>query len=259
MEQRNTGHVLVIAAIALVGCRIEPAVPFWVETQGHGPQISAIAASPRGVEGVGQSNKVYRYPGEYGVPWKTIYEGAGKRVGCSPKATYVLERDGAISVVRPGGKPRRWDHSAPWRSTFVTADENDVVYVVSAGRASRVDGEKLVPIACAGPAVAIAATTKSVYVVSPDGDLDVAEGETCRRFDAPGGVASVTAFETRLAIVASGGAYQWVQGQWRALPVPVRYRDDGTKAMRITEVAGSRNSLWARDGDGDVFVLWEPS
>jgi hypothetical protein len=250
--------LLGVTAAYFTACRILPTEDYWIESHGEAA-LSQIAASPRGVDGIGGSRDVYHYPGDFAVPWRLFHRTAAKYVGASPRATYVLDEQGFISEVAANGVARRWDYSDRWHVTAVTADEQDQVYVIANARAWKVSGTELTPLPCAGAVSAIGAASRRVYVVSPDGALSIADGGECKRMDAPGAVTSVGAFGDRLAVVVGGRAYRRLDGRWRKLSLPVRYRSTAQTLMQIAEVTLSANCLWVRDTEGFVYVLSEAS
>ncbi len=108
----------IAAALLCMSCRIAPAEPYWIEAFGRA-RMSRIAASPRGVDGIGVGRSVFRYPHNSGVPWRPIYSGVAMHIGASPIATYVLDREHYLHLIPAKGEERRSDFSSPWQATFV--------------------------------------------------------------------------------------------------------------------------------------------
>jgi hypothetical protein len=147
--------------------------------------------------------------------------------------------------------------SESWAATRIAANEKDVLFVIANSVVKRAEGTQLVPVACTNPAAALSASEAGVYVVGVDGRLQLANGTECRDIAVPGKVTSVASFDQSLAVVSEGIVYRRKSGAWREVAQPVRYREDARTRSKVSDVSMSKNTLWARDTEGFVFMLSE--
>ena len=247
-----------LVLLLCAACRTLLAEDYWIEAHGQAA-VRQVAASPRGIDVIGTNRELFHYPGDFGVPWKPLKRMAAQAIATSLRSIYALDADGFVSVIALSGASKRLDHSGSWHATALACDEGGQLYVVADARAWQVRGKQLVALACAGPATTLAAAQGRVYVVSPEGALSVADGNSCQAMPAPGALTSVSAFEERLTCTAAGRVYEHSNGGWRVLPRPVRYRSTGRTEVSVVQVATSAQSIWVRDAEGFVYVLSEPS
>jgi hypothetical protein len=233
---------------------------YWIEAHGSA-QMRSIAASPRGVDAIGDGGRLYHYPGPFGRPWENLNAPSATRVAASLEAAYVLDTEGYIWRIRLlGGSHRhRWEYSADWHASFVAADESDRVYVISNGAAHRVKHQELEALACTDSVVALSVARGRAYLVTQAGELLVARGKRCDRVRAPGRVGSVAAYGEALVVVAGGDAYRKQDQGWQKLPRPVAHRATSMSVNTVLQVSLSLRTLWARDGAGLVYMLSESS
>jgi hypothetical protein len=250
---------LSLLLLQLAACRFTPDQVRWIEAHGDAT-VREIAASPRGVEAVGTNGRIYRSPGAWAKPWVERFDIPSTQVAASPRATYFVDTEGVLW--RGGvGKPVRWKSSAAWGIADLAVTEADDIYVISSGRVGRVQAQTLTLLPCATVVSALAASVEGVYAVTVDKQLlrmDQSESG-CQAVDVPGPVTSVAAYGDRLAVVSRGVAHVRRDGRWQALPDPVLYREErGQQTFKLASVAMSRNTLWARDEEGHVFMLSDP-
>ncbi|HVR63380.1 MAG TPA: hypothetical protein VMU50_15875 [Polyangia bacterium] len=249
-------------AVAVAGCRFEAPGLRWMETHGRW-NFKDLAAWPGGALGIGMDDRVFHYPGSWGAPWNPPLPMPARAVAASPRAIWVVGTDGVLKRLDGGRNDavRPYPQSAAWSIQALTVSEDDRPYVLVAGRWKelRENGE-LDDTACAD-ATAGAATTGRLYVVGTDGHLRAALPDgRCEAVDTGGrAVTAVTAYRAELAFVDDGGHGFWRRDEtWRALPVPVVYREDRfPRRTTIRKLATSQLALWAIDNEGQVFVLWE--
>lgn len=261
MNARGALVALWLAPIA-GGCRIAPASPSWVELHGAA-EVYVIGACPKGVLGIGLSGNGYVSPGPWGQPWPEHVHEPGRHLVGSNTAEYLLHEDGSVRrIVR--GAVTVMPGSTEWHADWLAASENDVLFVLAAGVAHQVVGERLVPLACTEPARSLAATSSAAYVLGADGVLRVAKGSQCEVLPTPEPLNQNVAAHTRaVAVVAESGVAYLDRGHgkgWERLPAPqITRNESGPVGETIMVMALGPSSVWGLSDKRHVFVLSDPS
>jgi hypothetical protein len=251
--------------LALLGtsCRMRSGkTPYWQETRGH-QHFKRLTATRKGALVINdEGNALYRYPGQFEMPWVEEAKLDATLVAGSPKATYVVDGHGVLRR-REGEAFRDYPGSDTWKIGAVTASDTDALYVVADGRARAVLEDRLGEEVCPGrPAKAIAASGSNVvWIVDQTGALLRADQGSCAPFDAPPALSRVSAFGPMLTVAdEEGTAFRRLESAWQQLSAPVRYRPDQfPESAKVVALAQSELWLWAMDEGGFIHFLSDPT
>lgn len=248
-------RLLVGLAAFAASCRVETVGPRWTEAHGQG-WFKALAASSKGLAGLGLPVGVYAYPGDWGRPWRQVWTQSGLSIAATDEDTYVLQANG--DVVRLSQAARPWARLEADADTMLFGGPPDRLYAIVKGRPQRIEPSAATALDCGVPARRLAITERAVFVVQEGGALFRADDAGCARVELSGPVDDFAVTREHHFALRHGRAYVVERGKLEPLPVPQRYRQNQGTPEALAEITASRNVLWALSSGGLAFQLAMP-
>lgn len=221
--------------------------------------MRAIAASVRGVDGIGTNGQLYHYPGPYGTSWKLLDASSAVALAATRSGVHVLDKDGRLWVVAARGGTRSLvKDSGSWGILGIFGGLNDRLYVSTHDGIFVLSGKRLTLVAeVSEPAFFAVRRSGELFWGSKGGSLGRVFGEQRTQVDAPGAVTAVAVNDKSLAIVSDGKVWRTRDAGWETLPDPVTHRTHRMQTRAALDVALSEHTLWVRDSGGFVHMLAE--
>jgi hypothetical protein len=244
----SLGKVVTLLLLAS-GCRMAKAEPRWVEAHGAA-ELHAIAASPRGVEGLGHGDSVLHYPGIYAAPWARPWSGKASSIAATLESTYVLTAGGDVLRLAQGESKLWRSATGPALSSIASGLSNELMGIAE-GKAYRLTRSAANVVACTAPVRQVVALDDEAFVLAEDGSVAREHDERCEPVPLP---SKATAF----FFLSDGRVYQKRGERVMRLPDPEVYRETGHHKTQVTSISASERTLWAVSNEGFVFQLVEP-